>query len=346
MTPIDREPELLAALARLRRRLRIERAAALLALAGVSGAWLYTARAPRVWAVYAGDRPVAAMRDREALAAVLESVRRAGGEGAEFAVPVRLARVSPELAAPVDASAAAKRLGDTLKLSARRAVIYIDDLPVVALPDRAAASGVLDRLKAQFVSGVEVLDTPPRFKERVEVREEAAEQELWADDETALGLLRGEGEEEKKAAQPYRVQPGDTAWVIARKHKLSRSELQRLNPGLRPHRLRLGQPLRVVPPPRPLVTVVTESRLTELVARPFATRTERSPRMFAGKRLVRQPGRNGWERISYRLRCENGSVVERAVLQRETVRPVRDHVVVLGTLRPGRPAGGTRRGRR
>ncbi|HEY8416617.1 MAG TPA: cell wall hydrolase [Limnochordales bacterium] len=43
----------------------------------------------------------------------------------------------------------------------------------------------------------------------------------------------------------YTVQPGDSLWLIARRFGTTVAELQRLNPGVNPQRLRVGQRLTV-----------------------------------------------------------------------------------------------------
>src|SRR5436189_16061 len=89
--------------------------------------------------------------------------------------------------------------------------VYVDGRPAVALPDEARARQVLDRVKSAYAGRLEEIEAPPTFKERVEVRSEEADQDLWADADTAAALLRGEvGDEETR----HEVVEGETAAAI------------------------------------------------------------------------------------------------------------------------------------
>src|ERR1051325_10808917 len=82
----ERLPRPDPAVARLRRRLWVERGLFSLALVTVSGSWLGSALFPSVWAVYVDGRPVVAMRDRKAVQELLQRIRtgQSGSPGAQF----------------------------------------------------------------------------------------------------------------------------------------------------------------------------------------------------------------------------------------------------------------------
>jgi LysM repeat protein len=155
---------------------------------------------------------------------------------------------------------------------------------------------------------------------------EPADQDLWADHDTALGLLTGEeGETE------YTVVSGDISGRIAEQHNLTLPELAELNPGVNLHRLQVGQTLTVRGKEAPLLTVVCEGETRGTLAIPYATRRMVSPRMYAGKSFVGIPGSPGRQQVVYRARYENGVLVNREVVSRRTVSSPRHQLVVIGS---------------
>ncbi len=313
---------------RLRRRLWMERCGFTLALVAVAGAWLSPTLFPRVWAVYVDGKPILALKDRKTLDGLLEQARaEAGDESAAFTQQVQVARAHPRDVEVTDAQTARERLAEVLQLRAERAVIYVDGVAAVALPDEASASEVLDRVKAAFAGDTGQLERAPTFKEAIEVRVEGAGQDLWAEPDTAVALLKGEGGEPTRR---HTVRRGETLSEIAARHASSVETLRQLNPGLKPSRLRPGDTLLLGAGSEPVVTVVTETRETRTVPISYATQVRRSPAMYVGKRVLKQPGRPGLQQVTFRVRSENGIPVSRAVLQRKKLQSPRDKIVVLG----------------
>jgi LysM repeat protein len=321
---------------RLRRRLWIERLLFLLVLLAITGVWAYPLLNPGVWAVYVDGQPVVALRDRDRARAVLEQVKRAGaGSTADvsFVRPVIVARANPAYVEMADFQTAVQRVGAAVQLRAPRGVIYVNGMAVVALPDEAQAKSVLERVKSRYAANLDGLTAAPTFKENVEVRPESADQDAWADADTALGLLTGEGDEPKR----HTVVSGDSAWTIAHNYGLTVDALKKLNPSVNLARLHTGDTLSVAKPAEPPLTVVTQGQQTQEAALPFRVQTRPSPKMYAGKREVIQGGKPGRQRVTYRLRSENGQPVAKQVLNHTTLAAPRDQIVVVGT-KP-RPAG-------
>lgn len=312
---------------RLRRRLWIERGVFLLVLLGLGLAWLYPLVFPSVWAVYVNNRPVVALRDRSAVEGLLQAAKQEAGGDAAFVQQVRVDRAAPSQVEITDAATAAEKLDEVLKLRAERAVIYVDGLPVVALPDQASADEVLYRVKAALAKDVQELEVPPRFREAVEVRMETAEQDVWGDVETAFALLCGEGGEETRK---HTVASGQTASAIAAHYDLSLAKLKQANPGVNLARLKVGQSLSLGAESAPLVTVITEGEETQTVTLSYKTQIRKSPQMYQGKRLLKQAGRPGRQQVTYKIRRENGVVVDRSLVGRKTLTAPRTKIVVHG----------------
>lgn len=325
------EPDFAATLARLRRRLWWERGAFATVLVGVLGLWSYPTLFPGVWAISVQGRPLVAMRDRQAVEAVVQQVERtyaANPSGAAFGRQVRILRANPAQVEITDAQTATEKLDAIWKQHADQAILYVDGNAVVALPSQQEATQALERVKADLAGGLEDLSVAPTFKEQVEVRLEPTTEDISADEETAVALLEGK---EVEGDGSHLVASGQNAWSIARQHDLSLQELKQLNPGANLQRLKVGQQLKVTGTAQPLVTVVAEGRKTEEVAVPFKIHMRSAPGMYLGKTLQVKPGRPGKARVTARVRCENGKVVERTVLERQLLDQPQTKVVAVGT---------------
>ncbi len=75
----------------------------------------------------------------------------------------------------------------------------------------------------------------------------------------------------------YRIQPGDTLYAIARRYRTSVSRLLRLNPGISPRRLRIGQRIRV---PHPS-SVRSDARQRGATAQPRVHRVRRGDTLYS-----------------------------------------------------------------
>jgi LysM repeat protein len=317
-------------IAALRRRMNLERAVFGAILVGIIGARLYMEFRPKAWALYLDGKPVVAMKDRGALERLVEQRRQAHGgaaAGVSYLKAPKIAPVDPKTLAPVDGSVAAKKVEEAVQVSAPRAVIYVDGLPVVALPDEASAKAVLEKLKSSANAGIDKPTGDVSFKEEILIKTEPADEDSWADVDTAESLLLGEDGDE---VSEYQVKNGDTSWSIARKHGLEREELVKLNPGVNLARLRIGQRVHVKGKGEPVITVVAEGTSTRTEPLPFGVEIRRSPKMYIGKREVIQVGKPGMQRVTYKIRRENGEEVSREQVSRDVLRHSRTQVVVLG----------------
>jgi LysM repeat protein len=325
------EPDFAATLARLKKRLWWERGAFATVLVGVLGIWSYPTLFPGVWAISVQGRPLVAMRDRQAVQAVVQQVKQtyaANPSGTAFSREVRIVRANPAQVEITDAQTASEKLDAAWKQHADQAILYVDGNAVVSLPSEKEATQALERVKADLSGGLENLTAAPTFKEKVEVRLEPTTEDISADEETAVALLEGK---EVEGDGSHHVASGQNAWAIARQHQLSLQELKQLNPGANLQRLRVGQQLKVNGAAQPLLTVIVEGSKTEEVPVPFETRMRSAPGMYLGKTLQVQAGQPGKARVTAHLRCENGKVVERTVLERQLLDKPQTKVVAVGT---------------
>lgn len=314
---------------RMRRRVLIERGIWAGAIVLGIGIWSIPQLLPSAWALYANGTPVAAMRDKGSAQAVLASLRRAKASDPAMAGmldQVEVRRVDPAHIQLMDAQTAADRLEQAVVLRVPRGVIYVDGKPSAALPDTTRANEVLEQLKAKGSAGIPDPQGTPTFKQSVEVRTEPAPQDLWVEPDRAAGLLSGKG-----STGTHTVRSGETAWIIAREAGISLQELKTLNPGVNVARLQLGQQLNVGKAGPPPVTVVATGKLTQTAETPFREVTTPRPLMWAGKRVIKQHGAPGQDRVTYRVTYENGKPVKKEALERLPVQPPIDQIVAVGT---------------
>lgn len=327
---MSESPALAAVVARLQRRLWIERGIFTLVLLALAAVWLYPTLFPGVWAIYVQGRPVVAMRDRAAVQAVVDRVKEEYSDTpsvAKFGSIVRIGHANPSTVTITDEQSAVERLEDAWRQHMDQALIYIDGTAAVALPTEEEAKTVLERVKADLSAAVGELQVAPTFSEQVEIRVEPTTEDISADVETAVALLEGK---DTTGSGVHRVGPGENGWSIAGKYELRLEELKKLNPGVNLNRLRVGQELRVSAAAEPLVTVVAEGQITREEPISFDTELRSSPEMYLGKRLLIREGKPGKARVTYRVKCENGKITEREELARTVIAPPQTKVVVLG----------------
>lgn len=325
------EPDFAVALARLQKRLWWERGAFATVLVGVFGLWSYPTLFPGVWAISVQGKPLVAMRDRQAVQAVVQQVKQTytgNPSGAAFGREVRIVRANPARVEITDAQTATEKLDAAWKSHADQAILYVDGNAVVSLPSEKEATQALERVKADLSGELENLTVAPTFKEKVEVRLEPTAEDISADEETAVALLEGK---EVEGDGSHTVAAGQNGWSIARQHHLTLQELKQLNPGANLQRLRVGQQLKVTGTAQPLLTVIAEGQKTEEVPVPFETHLRSAPGMYLGKTLQVRAGQPGRARVTARVRCENGKVVERTILERQVLDPPQTKMVAVGT---------------
>lgn len=251
---------------RLRRRLWLERSVFILLLVPMGTMWLLPRLAGEATAIQVDGRPVAVVESPAAAERVLETVKRhrAGDAAAEavFGRPVTLTRAGRDAGVPVGEETAIRRLAAEVSVLAPRAVILVDGTPRVALPTEREAAAALALVKAHFAGQVDRLVEEPRFKQAVTIARREVPTELWKPNAEAAATFLREGPEGSPAT--HLIVPGDTASAIAEKYRLTLEELQRLNPGMRVSRLRVGETLSVRSPREAPVTVIVRARVQRL----------------------------------------------------------------------------------
>lgn len=242
--------------------------------------------------------------------------------------------------------------------------VYVDGRPLVAMRDRKAILAVLEGVKAR--GGVD--PTTVTFVQPVRVaRADPARVEI-VDAGTASARL--EQTLERRAPRAVLFIDGIAAAALPAERD-AREALSRVQAALAgpldtidaPPRFRERVEIRTEPAPEelwmdvpeavellegdgdsaPLVTVITEGRTRQWATIPCPTVERPAPTMYVGKRIVKQAGRPGKARLTLRVRCENGRVVNREVIRRETVQAPQPRIVVYGAKPRPAPRSSRRR---
>lgn len=130
----------------------------------------------------------------------------------------------------------------------------------------------------------------------------------------------------------YTVKAGDTIESIAEANRLAVEELLVVNQNLKSKNsiLSIGQEVSVALI-SPILTVVEEEHSVEEQEIAFTTEYEYDSTKSYGTRLVKQEGKNGKQIVTFKIRTENGEVINALISNTEKVSEVVNKIIVIGT---------------
>ncbi|MDO8589493.1 MAG: G5 domain-containing protein [Armatimonadota bacterium] len=311
---------------RLRRQLLIERAIILLVLLSFLARWGYTYITSSAYAIIADGKPIVVVESKTVANELLDELLHSAGmesDEAEFAQKVELKRMAGR--GPMDSESAMAILKAKLRPLGDKWVILIDKQPYVALDAQEQAGETLELARQRFGKLVKNLAEEPSFKENVTVQNQKADLRIWrrAPREAVELLFSPEGKPSTHA-----VKSGEIAGEIAEQHGMKLADVQRLNPGKRLNRLRIGERLKVGMGKPPL-TVVVRNQISRVEPISAGTESITSVQMYAGKSIVLSPGRSGKRQVRVAVVYENGVETGREILEETILRsPVPRRVAV------------------
>jgi murein DD-endopeptidase MepM/ murein hydrolase activator NlpD len=185
--------------------------------------------------------------------------------------------------------------------------LRIDGLPIVTLASQTDAEAVLERVTAGYLNnGSDLLEAS--IKEDIQIGETPANSVVSEDitdvDAAVSYILTG-----TKEPRIYTVQSGDTVWEITRANGISQDELVKSNPGLIPHKLKIGQQLNLYET-KPYLTIRTVEVANEVESIAFTTNYQNSDELYKGQSQVLVAGVPGVKSKQTQITKENGIVVE------------------------------------
>jgi LysM repeat protein len=283
--------------ARLRRRLWIERVVWALLLAALVALYLGVLPGGRRTALIAVDgKPIAVVASRGDALRLLEEVKAGSGlppERVSFAQKVIIHQVAAAKNPPQADREVIGALSEVLQPVVSATAIVANGEVVLALPDEAEAVRTLSLIVREF-SPSEQTGTV-YFRENVRIEGRQVRPALLYESAAAAMEKIVEGAAPKAE---HAVTRGDSAWKIGRDYAVPLSRLAAANPDLDMDRLQVGQKVKI-PGELPPLTVIARRDIEEPIA----------------------PGSLSMRKV--RITYENGVEVKREVIQRAAPIPPR-----------------------
>ncbi|MBR7147664.1 MAG: M23 family metallopeptidase [Firmicutes bacterium] len=218
--------------------------------------------------------------------------------------------------------------------------LYKDGELIAVVQSVDVASDILNKIKDNFTQQKENEDRvfdEVAFAENVEIR----------DISVNLGDIENQGDVikymltgavEKKI---HTVQSGETFSGIAKKYGLKQSELEAMNPGITPSKLKIGQQI-TLNRDAPVLTVQTTEVVTYTENIPFETEYEESSSMYEGETSTKRKGVYGTQEVVAKVKRNNGEEISREILSTKKLTDPVSQIVVKGTKKaPPRQGTGT-----
>ena len=142
----------------------------------------------------------------------------------------------------------------------------------------------------------------------------------------------------------YVVQPNDSWWLIARNHGMLVAEILAGNPGFTEDTIiKPGQALKIVRS-EPYLTVLSKGTKVVNEVIPFNVATQVDTKLAYGKRVVRQPGKDGEKVVTIEYVEKNGKTIEKEVIKEDIITEPVNQIVARGPNPPASVTVGTSRG--
>ncbi|MBQ4577073.1 MAG: peptidoglycan DD-metalloendopeptidase family protein [Firmicutes bacterium] len=218
--------------------------------------------------------------------------------------------------------------------------LYKDGELIAVLQSADMARDVLDKIKDNFTQQKENEDRvfdEIVFAENVEIKDISVNLgDIENESEVLKYMLTGAVE--KKI---HTVQSGETFSGIAKKYGLKQSELEAMNPGITPSKLKIGQQI-TLNRDAPVLTVQTTEVVTNTENLQYETIYEESSSMYEGETSTRRKGVYGTQEVVAKVKRNNGEEISREVLSTKKLTEPVSEIVVKGTKKaPPRQGTGT-----
>lgn len=226
-----------------------------------------------------------------------------------------------------DVDTVLKRLTYMSDMEAEGYGIYINGNLFVTCESKSAAEYVLKSVQQEYLKeDVDVQYEEVGFKEDVEIRKVETKLAYISNVKKATDAILSGGSKEIV----YEVQKGDTYSEILGKYDLTFKELKKMNPDIKMNSLFPGDEL-IINKASSVLTVVTVEKATYAEIVEYETEYKKSSSMYEGDSKVAQKGSDGKRVVTARITRENGEVVNRDILDAETIKKAVKKIVVKGT---------------
>ncbi len=200
--------------------------------------------------------------------------------------------------------------------------VSVNGKEIVVVDSRQLAEQLLEKLKEPFKK---TPDTKVEFVDDVRIEEKAVNELTGISFEEALSQLT----RSEKEPKVYRVQKGDSLWVIARNNGMTIDQIAELNPGLT-EVIKEGQEIKLERPV-PLIKVRTSEVKTVEEKIPFDVIQENDSSRYRNQRIVISKGIDGLKQVNMEVVKVNGVEVSRNVLAENVLKQPVDQREKVGT---------------
>lgn len=226
-----------------------------------------------------------------------------------------------------DVDTVLKRLTYMSDMEAEAYGIYIDGTFFAACESESAAKTVLKKVQDQFLEDDDdITYEEVGFKEDVEIKKYNTKLAYISSVSKAVKAILSGGNEE----QVYTVQSGDTYYDICQKLDVTYEELKKNNPDIQEELLYPGDEL-IIEKAVSALTVVTVEKSTFAEKVKYKTEYRDDDSMYEGDEKVIQKGVNGKRVVTARITRENGEIIDKEVLETETIKKTVKKIVLRGT---------------
>lgn len=221
-----------------------------------------------------------------------------------------------------------KRLTYMSDMKAEAYGIFINNALYTTVESEATAKQVLKNVQSDYVKkeSENLQYEKIGFKENVEIRQIDSKLAYISSEKQATKKIMSGGEKEVV----YEVKSGDTIYGICEKLDVTWNELKKMNPDLEEESIYPGDEI-LLNRATAAVTVRTVEKAIFGEKVKYETKYEESSDMYEGDSRVKQEGEYGKVVVTARLTREDGEIVERVDLKKETITEPVTEIIVKGT---------------
>jgi len=205
--------------------------------------------------------------------------------------------------------------------------LTINGSPKMNVATLEQAEEILNKLKEEFTVDTEDKELLAlNFEEEVTLTSADVKVEELVDLALAVTLILNGTDK----IETYKVKKGDTLWDIAYANNMTVNELKEANLDLKKDVLSIGQELKLVKT-EPMVHVVADVQLTKEENIPFNTKYISDSDLWRGQSSVKEAGKSGKQRVTYKIVEKNGVEIDREILEKQVLEEPKTKVVYQGT---------------
>ncbi|MFX0558881.1 peptidoglycan DD-metalloendopeptidase family protein [Tepidibacillus infernus] len=220
--------------------------------------------------------------------------------------------------------------------------VVINGKGVGYVKDHATAERVLNQIKNTYLpiknktkvtaASMDYNPQPSIQVQSIDLKEEISMKEVkvspnqvLTENEMITLLQKGTLEEQK-----YIVKSGDTISEIAEKYGLTTKQVYDLNPKLQGEYINIGDELKVTNV-KPLVTVQVKEIVIEEQRIPYQVVYEKDNTLYQNQTKVVKQGEEGKKKVEYAVVKENGTTIQKSILNEEVIKKPINKIVKKGT---------------